>query len=69
MATSACWSSQLVTSQRTASARSVAAELLRQPVELVLGARGQHDAVAELHGPARGGRADAAAGSGDDEDG
>ena len=47
----------------------LAAELLRQRLELVLGARGQHDAVAELDGSARGGGADAGAGAGDHEDG
>ena len=43
----------------------VAAELLRERLELVLGARGEHDAVAELDRAVSGGGADAGAGAGD----
>ena len=65
--TSACWWSHSVTSQRTASARS-GRQLGGERVELVLGAGGQHDAVAGLGGPAGGRGADAAGGAGDEED-
>ena len=45
-----------------------AAELLDEPVELVLRPCGEHDAVAGLDGTAGGGGADAGAGTGDHED-
>ena len=63
--TRACWSSQLVTSQRTAMRLLVAAELLGERLELVLRARGEHHALAELDCAARGGGADAGAGARD----
>ena len=68
-ATSACWSSQLGHVAAHGQRVLVAAELLGQRRELVLRARRQHDAVAELHGAARGGGADAGAGAGDHENG
>jgi hypothetical protein len=42
------------------------AELLGEPLELLLGARGQHHALAELDRAAGGGGTDAGAGAGDD---
>jgi hypothetical protein len=47
----------------------VAAELVREAAELVLGAGGEDDAVAELDRTAGGGGANAGAGAGDHEDG
>ena len=59
---------QSVTSQATASARSVAAELVGQRLEPVHRARGQDQAEAGLRGAAGGGGADAGARAGDEED-
>ena len=63
--TSACWSSQLATSQRTAIAFSSPPSFLGERLELVLRASGEHDAVAELDRAVCGGGANAGAGAGD----
>ena len=65
----ACWSSQLVTSQRTAIACSAPPSSSASASSLSSRARRQHHPVAELHGAAGGGGADAGAGAGDHEHG